>query len=119
VTQSGAFDSNQNYLSDVGAFSNSASRYGTFDQSGNVWEWNDLDGLGAGQRGVRGGYWNAGQSFLVSTYGITMVPSYEGDDLGFRLASPVAVPEPSTCVMALAGLAYGGYLVRRRRKHTS
>jgi autotransporter-associated beta strand protein len=27
-----------------------------------------------------------------------------------------AVPEPSTCVMALAGLACGGYLVRRRRK---
>lgn len=27
-----------------------------------------------------------------------------------------AVPEPSTCGMAIAGLACGGYLVRRRRK---
>ena len=27
-----------------------------------------------------------------------------------------AVPEPSTCAMALAGIACGGYLVRRRRK---
>ncbi|RLS41690.1 MAG: PEP-CTERM sorting domain-containing protein, partial [Planctomycetota bacterium] len=27
-----------------------------------------------------------------------------------------AVPEPSTCAMALAGLACGGYLVRRRRR---
>jgi hypothetical protein len=26
------------------------------------------------------------------------------------------VPEPSTCMMAVAGLACGGYLVRRRRK---
>jgi len=26
------------------------------------------------------------------------------------------VPEPSTCVMALAGIACGGYLVKRRRK---
>jgi hypothetical protein len=40
--------------------------------------------------------------------GITQV-----NNLGFRL---VAVPEPSTYVMALAGLAGGGYsLVRRRR----
>ena len=28
----------------------------------------------------------------------------------------VAVPEPSTCAMALAGLAYGGYSMFRRRK---
>jgi hypothetical protein len=27
-----------------------------------------------------------------------------------------SVPEPSTCIMALAGLACGGYLVRRRRR---
>jgi sulfatase modifying factor 1 len=29
----------------------------------------------------------------------------------------VFVPEPSTCAMAIAGLACGGYLVRRRREH--
>ena len=45
VTQSGGYDPfNQNYLTDVGAFTNSASFYGTFDQSGNVFQWNDLDG---------------------------------------------------------------------------
>ena len=32
------------------------------------------------------------------------------------MGNVVAVPEPSTSVMALAGLACGGYLVRRRRK---
>jgi hypothetical protein len=37
-------------------------------------------------------------------------------NLGFRLAAPVAVPEPSTYAMALAGLAYGGYSIWRRRK---
>jgi hypothetical protein len=36
------------------------------------------------------------------------VPSDGGDNIGFRLAAPVAVPEPSTCTMALAGLACGG-----------
>jgi len=35
---------------------------------------------------------------------------------GFLATAPVPVPEPSTYAMALAGLACGGYLVRRRRK---
>lgn len=30
--------------------------------------------------------------------------------------TPVAVPEPSTCAMALAGLASGGYTLSRRRR---
>ena len=29
------------YRTDVGEFQNSASAYGTFDQGGNVWEWNE------------------------------------------------------------------------------
>ena len=45
VTQSVSYSSSQNYLTDVGAFTNSASFYGPFDQSGNVNQWNDLDGL--------------------------------------------------------------------------
>jgi hypothetical protein len=36
--------------------------------------------------------------------------------IGFCLASPVAVPEPSTCAMALTGLACGGYSLFRRRR---
>jgi hypothetical protein len=44
------------------------------------------------------------------------VPSDGGDNIGFRLAAPVAVPEPSTYAMALAGLACGGYSMRRRKR---
>ena len=29
------------YRTNVGEFENSASAYGTFDQGGNVWEWNE------------------------------------------------------------------------------
>jgi len=36
--------------------------------------------------------------------------------IGFRLASPVAVPEPSTWVMGLAGIACGGWQMWRRRR---
>ena len=55
VTQTGAYSLNQNYLTDVGAFTNSQSVYGTFDQSGNVSEWNDLTGAAGSSRGLRGG----------------------------------------------------------------
>ena len=55
VTQSGSFSGSQNYLTDVGAFSGSGSFYGTFDQSGNAWQWNDLDCAPGSSRGLRWG----------------------------------------------------------------
>ena len=102
----------------VGAFTNSASFYGTFDRSGNVSQWNDLDGLApsGSSRGLRGGGWQSDAAYLLSSFRYTEDPSFESPDLGFRLASPVAVPEPSTYAMALAGLACGGFSMWRRRK---
>ena len=116
VTQSGAYDSNQNYLTDVGAFSGSGSFYGTFDQSGNVYQWNDLDGTSGSSRGRRGGYWYYNAVYLSSSLGYAFDPSFETADIGIRLASPVAVPEPSTWVMGLAGIACGGWEMWRRRR---
>ena len=119
VTQSGDYDPNQNYLTDVGAFSGSGSFYGTFDQSGNVYQWNDLDGLASSgsSRGVRGGGWYDGNPFyLTSSSSDSFDPSIENADIGFRLASPVAVPEPSTWVMAAGGLACAGWGAWRRRR---
>ena len=119
VTQS-SYNSNQNYLTDVGAFSSSGSFYGTFDQSGNVYQWNDLDGLASSgsSRGLRGGRWSSDFSpfYLSSSNSLSGDPSDENRYFGFRLASPVAVPEPSTYAMALAGLACGGYSMFRRRR---
>lgn len=49
-------DANYNYSvgssTDVGSYSGDASAYGTFDQGGNVWEWNDA--VISGLRGLRG-----------------------------------------------------------------
>ena len=53
VTQSSIFSPGQNYLTDVGAFTGSESFYGTFDQTGNVFQWNDMDGSADSGRGMR------------------------------------------------------------------
>ena len=117
VTQVAGYSASQNYLTDVGAFSGSGSFYGTFDQSGNVYQWNDLNGLPGSSRGLRGGYWfNSYPVYLSSSDSYSLDPSREDWVIGFRLASPFAVPEPSTCASLFAGLACGGYLRFRRRK---
>ena len=118
VTQSFNSSSNQNYLTDVGAFTGSGSFYDTFDQTGNVNQWNDLDGAAGALRGQRGGFYNDIELGLSSSSSFSRAPSYEGADVGFRLASPLAaVPEidPSGMgsVLALVTGALG--LLERRR----
>lgn len=91
VTRS-TFRDNQNYLTDVGAFTNSPSAYGTFDQTGNVEEWNDLIGEGGSARGIRGGNWNIRQGFVQSANRATNAPSEESSSgLGFRLAAAASI----------------------------
>ena len=117
VTGSGTYNINQNYLTDVGAFTSSLSAYGTFDQSGNVYEWNDLAGSSDLLRGLRGGDWNdTVASDLGSSSRTTDAPSLGNSFIGFRLASPVPVPEPSVWVMGLAGIACAGWEACRRRR---
>jgi sulfatase modifying factor 1 len=91
------------------------SYYGAFDMSGNVWDWNDLDGLAGSSRGIRGGPWNGTASGLSSATGGTIDPSSDFLNVGFRLASPV--PEPATLGMTSGGLllAGGWWILKRRR----
>jgi hypothetical protein len=93
------------------------SPYGTMGQGGNIFEWNEsaFDGTNSSaseNRDIRGGNWFDSELYLRSSIRYDVDPSLENYDLGFRVAS---VPEPSTCVMALAGLACGGYSMWRRR----
>ena len=112
--QSGTAVRSQNYLSEAGAFSGSGSFYGTFDQSGNLYEYNDLTGA-AGARGQRGGGW-MGEAVSSRNRLVNISTAVFTQLSGFRLAAPVAVPEPSANAMALAALACGGYSMFRRRR---
>jgi hypothetical protein len=92
---------------------------------GNVNEWEEssgdlLNSSGSSSRGFRGGNWDDDSSGLSSLSRNLAVPSAEGIDVGFRVASlsssaPPAVPEPSMMVIGtLFGL--GGLMAKRRLK---
>ena len=89
----------------------SASFYGTSDQAGNVFEWNE--GLNGGFfRGLRGGGWELNSNYLPASSRTYDNPSGELPGRGFRVAS--AVPEPSGFALAVFALLGLFALMRRR-----
>jgi len=107
VTQSSSYNSSQNYLTDVGLFSNSASYYGTYDQDGDLNQWNDA--VIGSSRGLRGGGWGE-YPIDTSSASRDYPPTNENSFNGFRIAT---VPEPSVAVSVF--LAGGLMLARRKR----
>jgi formylglycine-generating enzyme required for sulfatase activity len=107
VTGSTCFSGTQNYLTDVGAYTASLSPYGTFDQGGNVWEWNEAV-ISSSFRGLRGGNWLNGG--LVAAGRFNVDPALEFLNVGFRVAS---IPEPRTWLLGVLGMLA---LMQRRRR---
>jgi formylglycine-generating enzyme required for sulfatase activity len=79
----------------------SDSFYGTADQGGNVWEWNEA--LFSGSfRGLQAGSWSSDSAFSLQSSGaFSNYPSTDGDTNGFRMAT---VPEPSTLLLGVLGM---------------
>ncbi|MEK0451710.1 MAG: hypothetical protein RL088_3978 [Verrucomicrobiota bacterium] len=95
VTQQSTIAPGQTYLTPVGAFTASASAYGTFDQAGNVYE--VLDAVSGGNRVARGGTWwanNSGYLLQLQSAGrnLSLPPTSKSAFFGFRLAGS-SVPE--------------------------
>jgi sulfatase modifying factor 1 len=95
VTQASLDDFSQNYLTSVGAFSNSASAYGTYDQGGNLHEWNDYDGVPGPTRGRRGGDRVSSELPLSSEDRYLDPPPDQGTSfVGFRVATVPTSSDP-------------------------
>lgn len=112
-----------NYLDDVFATdppgpwqvgSGSEELNGTYDMTGNVWEWVEStwyinDYTARAGRVVRGGSYCDGDLGLGAFNRFNDKPYFESYDTGFRVAS---IPEP--CSLVLLGL--GGLILRRKKR---
>ena len=98
------------YRTGVGAHEDSESAYGTFDQGGNIWEWNETP-IGS-SCGVRGGSWGLNSYTLHASNRYPYNPSDEFLNIGFRVAG---IPEPGSSTLLLCGLVTGLMWWRRRK----
>ena len=104
-------------LTDVGTYSNDASYYGTFDQSGNVWEWIDSI-VNSSNRGSRGGAFYRIGSTLQSSNRFSSNPTNESYGRGFRVSSLAPIPEPSSYAAMFGCLALACATIRRKGRCT-
>jgi autotransporter-associated beta strand protein len=79
-----------NYLTNVGAYTNSPSAYGTYDQAGLIWEWlesvpvNIVPGT-ADFRTLRGGLYSGKSDYMSNAYWAGTGPNGTSDSYGFRI----------------------------------
>jgi hypothetical protein len=87
--------------------------YGTFDQSGDIWEWTESVYVSGGSsRVVRGGSWDYDYGNLWSSIRNGDSPTNVLYDIGFRVAS---VPEPGGISLIVAcAVGFGTWRMRRR-----
>ncbi len=106
-----SLDGNVTTVGSAGA--GSASHYGTFDQGGNVWEWNESI-VSSSNRGLRGGSFFGSAFNLQSSVRNSLVPTSENNFIGFRVSSLAPIPEPSFYAAILGCLGLTLALMRRK-----
>jgi formylglycine-generating enzyme required for sulfatase activity len=103
-------------VTDVGSYTGAASPNGTFDQGGNVTEWNEAILL-ALARGARGGDFLRDPEFLAASKQELATPESELSQVGFRVASPLpsvpALGPIGLLLVAVGLLGFGSYRLGR------
>jgi formylglycine-generating enzyme required for sulfatase activity len=102
-------------LTPVGAYSAkpSTSAYGTFDQGGNLWEWNETFVIGT-YFGLRGGSFDNIYG-LEASHRDSYPAFFENRIMGFRVAA-LPVPEPATLWLAAIAMATTPFAIRVLRR---
>jgi len=99
-----AYTDPTNYLTTVGAFAASPGPYGTFDQGGDLFQWNESI-ISGSYRGLRGGAFNYDGVYVRSVDSIGAYPTVESASFGFRISQ---VPEPAS--VGIVGMYMAGLL---------
>ena len=113
TTADANYDNSVGTVTDVGTYAHVPSHYGTFDQGGNVWEWND-EILFTSDRGLRSGSFSGSENGLRSSFRLNVDPTGEHANVGFRVSSLAPIPEPSTYAAILGCLGLALALMRRK-----
>lgn len=104
---------NPYWRTEVGDFQNSDSAYGTFDQTGNINEWVESFDMATAKRALRGGAFDNSTTFIKASSRISFVPTFDYYMTGFRVVR--VVPEPSSMIALVGGLAGLMGFMRRRK----
>ena len=86
-------------LSEVGAYIDNQSPYGTYDQNGNVREW--LETLDGSDRAIRGASYASQADQLQADIYVHGAPGSASSSYGFRVGS--VIPEPSSLLLLAGG----------------
>ncbi len=92
---------------EVGAYDESESPYGTYDQSGNLWEWvEETDGISNAR--LKGGAWSSSVGLLTSTtIGDLLDAEITYGSHGFRVVSGFVYPEETSIPEPISSILFG------------